>query len=58
VSEYSDEPGAATRAGDLGELTRDQLQQPFADAAFSLDLNQMSDVVETESGFHLILRIP
>jgi peptidyl-prolyl cis-trans isomerase NIMA-interacting 1 len=57
VGEFSDEPGAATRAGDLGELTRADLQPPFADAAFTLDLNQMSDVVETDSGFHVILRI-
>lgn len=58
VSEYSDEPGAASRAGDLGELTRAELQAPFADAAFLLDLNQMSDVVETDFGFHVILRVP
>jgi hypothetical protein len=58
VSEYSDEPGAASRAGDIGELTRAELQAPFADAAFLLDLNQMSDVVETDFGFHVILRVP
>jgi peptidyl-prolyl cis-trans isomerase NIMA-interacting 1 len=58
VSEYSDEAGAATRAGELGELTRAELQPPFADAAFLLDLNQMSDVVETDFGFHLIFRVP
>ncbi len=56
VKEYSDEPGAATRNGSIGSVERKDLAKPFADAAFELSLNQMSDVVETESGFHLIMR--
>jgi len=56
VKEFSDEPGAATRSGSLGSVERAQLAKPFADAAFELSVNQMSDVVETESGFHLIMR--
>jgi hypothetical protein len=58
VTEFSDEAGAATRAGELGVVRRSELQKPFADAAFALDLQQMSDVVETDFGFHLILRVP
>lgn len=56
VKEYSDEPGAATRNGSIGSVERAQLAKSFADAAFELSLNQMSDVVESESGFHLIVR--
>lgn len=56
VKEYSDEPGAATLAGSLGQVKRDALLPPFADAAFELDRAQLSDIVETEFGFHVILR--
>jgi len=56
VTDYSDEAGAAGRRGSLGTLPRNELAPPFADAAFELTVGQMSDVVETEFGFHLIVR--
>lgn len=56
LTEYSDEPGAAARRGATGTLERKDFAPPFADAAFELSIGQMSDVVETDYGFHLILR--
>ncbi|MDP4299513.1 SurA N-terminal domain-containing protein [Leptothrix discophora] len=50
----SDDPGSATQGGDLDWISRGAMVKPFEDAVFSLGKGELSGLVESEFGLHLI----
>ena len=51
---YSDDPGSASKGGELGFMSRAELIAEFASVAFSLKPGEISQVVKTKYGYHII----
>lgn len=56
VKEYSDEPGAGQRGGDLGMFPKGRMVPAFQEGLEKTKVGEVSDLVETPFGYHVILR--
>ncbi|MEZ4906534.1 MAG: peptidylprolyl isomerase [Saprospiraceae bacterium] len=54
AKKYSDDPGSSSRGGDLGWVKRGSFVPKFEAVAYVLKKGELSDVVETEYGYHII----
>ncbi len=55
AAKYSEDPISARNGGDLGYFARGQMAPEFETVAFSLKTNELSDVVTTPFGYHIVL---
>ena len=55
--EFSIDSGSAKRDGDLGYFGRGVMVKPFEEAAFKLQVGNISEPIKTEFGYHIIKRL-
>lgn len=54
ATKYSQDPESAKKGGDLGSFGRGTMVKPFDDAVFSMKINEISNIVESDFGYHII----
>ncbi|MFO7890410.1 MAG: peptidylprolyl isomerase [bacterium] len=54
VEKYSEDPGSNTKGGLYENIERGDMVRPFEQAAFNLPVGEVSDIVETRYGYHII----
>jgi peptidyl-prolyl cis-trans isomerase SurA len=54
ASQFSEDPGSAKSGGELGFVSRGTLVKEFEETAFSLEEGEISEIVQTQFGFHII----
>jgi NIMA-interacting peptidyl-prolyl cis-trans isomerase 1 len=57
IAQSESDCSSAKNGGDLGMFSSGQMQKSFEEASFALEVDEMSGLVDSDSGIHIILRV-